>query len=621
MVVDDVRPALEQELKQLRVRVFEQELKKKRAALDQDYDLAIELKQEGENMQAVIGSKMQELEAANKEMPADLRPGFEEDLKLLNTQLMQLESRKKRVVAEERYHLAKELKQEVENLKAAIKSKTQVIKDLIAGDVESASLQERMLVVMESGVMSVLILGLVIVTVSTKLTREGDVIMLLVFSLEAAVRMWAMGVKRYISDSFCALDISLVIIDWACIIASSTAKVSGARLLRLVRLLKFLKFIRLVKGLRCVRWLYRRFIRTKEPAPCRPGMFALWLDSMDANNDGVYDFDELRDSLRNASIIVAPQHLSAIFDEIYEKNAGLRQTFDDSIPTLLDEGDKSISTSELEEWIRMVHPMSHDGRLLTILESCSKSFRCWAIFGNLVAKIIMVLGLGYLGPLQTWDWQDWQDSYVVHQALFRSLNVIGCIGFNSLFYTTVESQFNAFEIAEKMLVGLFKNAQMQRTPDRRSSLAGLEDGGDVEFDGLVNIDGLRNMLLKSKVQLGDDALCRLFKKIDTSGDALISPREINAYVDSWHPASPRQRLLAISSALFTTTGACLMLMLMGAVGLFGNDFLWAPPVISSQTKTDIATACWFGIGCGVIGFMRLMYDDEAHEFETTQAAR
>ena len=55
----------------------------------------------------------------------------------------------------------------------------------------------------------------------------------------------------------------------------------------------------------------------------------------------------------------------------------------------------------------------------------------------------MVLGLDYLGPLQTWDWANWQDGYVVHQALFRSLNVIGCIGFNSLFYTTVESQFNA----------------------------------------------------------------------------------------------------------------------------------------------------------------------------------
>ena len=343
-------------------------------------------------MQAVIGSKMEELNAANKKMP-DLRPGLEEDLKLLTTQLMQLESRKKRVVAEERYHLAKELKEEVETLKAAIKSKTQAIEDYSkehSGDAESASLQERALAVMESGVMSVLILALVMVTVSTngKLTQEGDTIMLLVFSLEAAVRMWAMGITMYISDLFCALDVSLVLVDWACMIAASTANVSAGRLLRLVRLMKFLKLVRLVKGLRCVRWVYRRFILTKAPpAQCRAGVFALWLDSLDANHDGVYDFNELRDSLKSASISVAPGHLSAIFDEIYEKNAGLRQTFDDSIPTLLDEDEKSVSTSELEEWIRMVHPMSHDGRLLTILQSCSKSFRCWAIFGNLVAKV------------------------------------------------------------------------------------------------------------------------------------------------------------------------------------------------------------------------------------------
>jgi hypothetical protein len=245
----------------------------------------------------------------------------------------------------------------------------------------------------------------------------------------------------------------------------------------------------------------------------------------------------------------------------------------------------------------------------------------------------MVLGLDYLGPLQTWDWANWQDGYVVHQVLFRSLNVIGCIGFNSLFYTTVESQFNAFEFAEKTLVGLFKKAQstpdeVPRVPvsdgERRRSSSVLEDGDGIEFDMAserVNVDGLREMLLQSKVQIGDDALCRLFKKIDTSGDMLISLREINEYVDTWHPASPRQRLLANASALFTGTGACLMLMQMGSVGLFGNDFLWAPPVISGQTKTDIAIASCFGIGCGVIGFMRLMYDTGAHEFEMTQAAR
>jgi hypothetical protein len=107
--------------------------------------------------------------------------------------------------------------------------------------------------------------------------------------------------------------------------------------------------------------------------------------------------------------------------------------------------------------------------------------------------------------------------------------------------------------------------------------------------------------------------------MDTSGDGLLSRREIANYVASWEPASRDRRVMRIAAGIFSTTGTCLMLMMLGVIALFGNDFLWA--FIDEGTRTGIAIASVFGMACGSIGFMRLMYDATACEFEAHQNAR
>jgi hypothetical protein len=95
---------------------------------------------------------------------------------------------------------------------------------------------------MESIVVSLVVLALVIVTVVAKLSATGDLLILAAFALETAVRAWAMGIKLYLIDPFCGLDITLVFVDvCVAIAASGGTNVSGARL---ARALKFGKFLR-----------------------------------------------------------------------------------------------------------------------------------------------------------------------------------------------------------------------------------------------------------------------------------------------------------------------------------------------------------------------------------------
>ena len=259
------------------------------------------------------------------------------------------------------------------------------------------------------------------------------------------------GLSLYFMDPFCALDVTLVTVDIVGALAASATQVSGARLLRLIRILKFFKFMRLLKGMRCVRSFYRKYLLSKAPVQSKPGVFAKWLQSLDSNGEGVFRLKQLQESLKAAKFVVSTAFLTTVFNDIYSQNAGLRQQLDDDIDTLLEDEDKTITLAEFEEYIRTLRAETHDESLATIARACSRSFRCWAIFGNLVAKIIMVLGLDYLGPLQAWQCMDWDPAYVVAQATFRSLNLIGCIGFNSLFYATAAANFDTFETAERTL--------------------------------------------------------------------------------------------------------------------------------------------------------------------------
>jgi hypothetical protein len=119
--------------------------------------------------------------------------------------------------------------------------RTAADKDETKGD-SSSTWRERVLVIMESIVVSLVILALVIVTVVAKLSATGDLLILAAFALETAVRAWAMGIKLYLIDPFCGLDVTLVLVDVVVTIAASGGtNVSGARL---ARALKFCKFLR-----------------------------------------------------------------------------------------------------------------------------------------------------------------------------------------------------------------------------------------------------------------------------------------------------------------------------------------------------------------------------------------
>ena len=193
------------------------------------------------------------------------------------------------------------------------------------------------------------------------------------FALEAAVRMWAMGVKMYLNDKFCALDITLVMVDVASSVASSNMKASAGRTLRVLRFLKFLRFL---KGLRCVRAFYRAYVIKKAPSRCMPGAFSEWLDSMDTNGDGFYDLEELLNSMKVANFSMSEGHVTTMFNEIYEANAVQRQMLDDTIATVLNDEKKTISTAELEKYIHMLRPQTHDERWMNIATCFFKSLRC-----------------------------------------------------------------------------------------------------------------------------------------------------------------------------------------------------------------------------------------------------
>ena len=557
---------------------------------------------------------------------APVQPGTStraDQLKSLQVQLARNGVKKKQAVALEDYDLAKKLKGAEQDLQASIAALVKEIAEH-ADDVPEKqeappTPRERVLAALESGYMSFVILALVLMTVAADLSQTATELIMWAFFLECSTRMWAMGVKLYFLDIFCALDVALVVIDVACWAAASATKFSGARLLRLVRIMKFFKFIRLLKGMRCVRAFYRNFLASKGPAACnKPGVFALWLDAMDADHDGFYDLKELSKSFKDAHIVVSQEHLSRMFDEIYDKNAGLRQMFDDSIDTLLDDEDKKITTTELEEYIRTIHPMAHDERILAVAYSFTRSFECWAVFGGFIANIIKVFGNPWIGPLQSWNAFGWRPDYVVEQFLQRSLGVVADVGFLSLFYSTATHTFDSMEMAEKTLVGMFEERERQAADMVDDSDNDDDNGGMADAD-MMNIDGLREMLQKKKIHISDHALLQLFKKIDTSTDMLVSHREILAYVEEYRPATRQERALSVAGEFFSIVGVCLMAALVGGCILFGNDFLWSK--LAPETKDELGhSAIWLDI-LGGIGWILLQYSAETNQFEACQNAR
>jgi hypothetical protein len=81
-------------------------------------------------------------------------------------------------------------------------------------------------------------------------------------------------------------------------------------------------------------------------------------------------------------------------------------------------------------------------------------------------------------------------------------------------------------------------------------------------------------------------------KIDTSGDEIISPREIREWLKAWKPSTKAQKLSAVFCRMFRFCGCCLWLFLLMPIIFFGNAVLW--PSAPANSKADLGIAgCYF----------------------------
>ena len=91
---------------------------------------------------------------------------------------------------------------------------------------------------------------------TTGLTRADalvtEIVVLACFSLEALLRMYAMGLLRYLFNSMCALDLAVLLVDAAVILMLSGQgggidQAKGAKVLRGLRVLRFVRVLKLRK--------------------------------------------------------------------------------------------------------------------------------------------------------------------------------------------------------------------------------------------------------------------------------------------------------------------------------------------------------------------------------------
>ena len=540
-----------------------------------------------------------------------------------------------------------------------------------------AGARAQLLACLDHMVFSIAMLGLVVVAVVADVSKVAGYAIIGVFAAEALARAWAMGAVLYFRDPFCVIDLTLLLIDFACVLVGSVTRVEAGRFARLARVMKVVKFVRLARGLRCFRNTYRSVmgIQAHNRPMARPGGFTRWVGLMDSNGDGAFHLNELLVSMRAARISVSPTMLESIFNEVYAQNAGLLALFDDAIhAAAFSQEEKTITAAELENYICKLRPSTYDERVQAIAYGCTVTFRFWAIFGNLVAKIIMLFGLDYWGPLQAWQWDNWVNNEGFGAVVvFRTLNLVGGFGFLSLLFRAKAQEFDAVESAERALCETFnKNGKLRRIYGYDRDGDGTMDAFDTDGDGCIdatdttgdgnidskdtNGDGLfdahttsdgcvdiitgpskasvgdqvafvnltfesmQALLDQNKIKISETAMRRLFNRVDTSGNGLISSRELSTYIDSWQPAPPDMRLASVAGAMFTRTGLCLAVMQVGLLILFGKDLLWR----GLMSANDDATMVRFGLIsliAGIIGLIGLMFDATASEFDRLVASK
>jgi hypothetical protein len=253
-------------------------------------------------------------------------------------------------------------------------------------------------------------------------------------------------------------------------------------------------------------------------------MFLL-LSKLDKNGDGRFHLEELHAALATVQIMATSEFLRKMFNQIYNENQSFMANLMDDLDDVFEEDDKTVSLAELEEYLHKMRASSNDDRLVAIAKSCLRSWRWWAIFGSeclmnpvrrfltfistdLVAKILIIMGLSSLGRFQVYDPTEPENDWV--KAIHQTLNVIGCIGFNSLYYSSAAQKFDSFEHAEKTFATVFEDRAVLQTELSREEQ-------EERLNQVMNLDGMRTLLEKHRVYISEAALAKLFRKIDTSG--------------------------------------------------------------------------------------------------------
>jgi Ca2+-binding EF-hand superfamily protein len=523
----------------------------------------------------------------------------------------------------------------------------------------NASYRELAHKLLNSALFSFVVLGLVLLGVFHP-SLPVEAVVLCFFVFECAARMWAMGAAQYMTNPLCYLDLFVTCIDMFSFVMRSDA-IGLAMLGRLVRVLKLLRFVRLLKGLRLVKMFRRQFV-TVSPGKfaCKSPsgtFFSLFADTaFDMSGDGLLSFAELKTAMRINQLMVSNHLLASIFQEIYKVQTQRELLFDNTFHTAYTEPeDRTIQLAAVEEYVRQIRPSTKQERRWRIFTRVLTSVKSWFIFGYFVASAIDITGkplIGLYDPVKHWY------MHVVSCVLW----CISGVGYIRIHWANLAQEFDQFEMVEitlahhfkKVLNGQHNGQQPADSPSkpppasallsptalvvskatgeattavishlkRRLSQRSLSSSS-VFFeraDESLSIDDVRTLLSDKNVHISDAALLHWFTKVDTSGDRLISRREILQYLATWKPTTKNGKIVAVFGKFLDFTGMCLVLFLFAALLFLGNALLWKDSVDADTKFTIMIVAVYFWF-FGILGFIQIGTQSVSNDFETLESAR
>jgi Ca2+-binding EF-hand superfamily protein len=317
--------------------------------------------------------------------------------------------------------------------------------------------------IMESVIFNVFILLLVVFTVVAKLPQEGMDAILGIFIAEAILRIWAMGIRLYLLNPFCVLDLLLILVEIVCTLLSADTNVMAGRLAKFV---KTFKCVRMLRSLRCLKSCFGMCKSSERKYP-PAGALSHWLHDMDENGDGRFSFEEFHNILTMAHFTVSETQLREIFEEIYDKNEGFGADLFDDLTGYKDDETKTISIDEFEAYLTHLRPSTKGERLRGIASTCLQSWGFLMVSSFSVRHILKFLGKGFVGPVQAYD----SANTPAALALMLSIQgILGQIGFIALVLKGGVEKFDTYEDAQRVIVEGFRGRITYQKRERKAHL-------------------------------------------------------------------------------------------------------------------------------------------------------